>query len=98
MARASLPAAYQAVFDRNKNAAATAVLGDLAKFCRAMETCLVVASDKDGGRATVDPLATAVAEGRREVFLRIMRMLKIDIDEIHRVESDYERQRSGERD
>ena len=41
------------------------VLADLAKFCHDNRTSIVIG----GGR--VDPYATAVAEGRREAFLRI---------------------------
>lgn len=42
------------------------VLADLAKFCRANETTF-----------HVDARAHAVAEGRREVFLRIQRQLNL---------------------
>lgn len=41
------------------------VLKDLARFCHADRTSLVVSNGK------IDPIATAVAEGRREVWLRI---------------------------
>lgn len=46
------------------------VLADLREFCRANETCVVFA--KDGH---YDTHATAVAEGRREVLLRIQALL-----------------------
>lgn len=47
------------------------VLADLAKFCRAFETCF-------------DPDARlhAVAEGRREVWLRIERHLKLTPEQL----------------
>jgi hypothetical protein len=43
------------------------VLQDLAKFCRAHESTF-----------HADPRAHAVAEGRREVWLRIQRHLQLD--------------------
>ena len=49
-----------------KSVAGIPFLRDLANFCRANETCLV--KDKTG---KVDPLLTAVLEGRREVWLKI---------------------------
>ena len=50
---------YRRLFDP-QNRDAQAVLEDLAKFCRAHETTF-----------HADPRAHALAEGRREVFLRI---------------------------
>jgi hypothetical protein len=52
------------------------VLEDLREFCRADVSCVVVAKD---GR--IDTHATAVAEGRREVYLRIMQQLNLS-DEV----------------
>lgn len=52
------------------------VLDDLREFCRADTSCIVVAKD---GR--IDTHATAVAEGRREVFLRILQQLNLS-DEV----------------
>ena len=49
------------------------VLADLAKFCRARKPTTVV-----GRNGQVDPIATALAEGRREVWLRISEMLHLD--------------------
>ena len=49
-----------------------AVLGDLREFCRADSSCVVIGKD---GR--VDTHATAVAEGRREVYLRIIQTLNL---------------------
>lgn len=54
---------------------ATAVLMDLREFCRANTTCVVVAKD---GR--IDTHATVLAEGRREVLLRIQHYLNLDDD------------------
>lgn len=47
------------------------VLADLAKFCRATESTF-----------HVDPRAHAVAEGRREVWLRIQTHLKLSDDDL----------------
>lgn len=49
-----------------------AMLDDLRDFCRADSSCIVIGKD---GR--VDTHATAVAEGRREVYLRIMQTLDL---------------------
>lgn len=50
------------------------VIADLARFCRAYTSTTVV-SEKSG---VVDPIASAVAEGRREVFLRLLKELSLD--------------------
>lgn len=47
------------------------VLADLAKFCRANESCF-----------HQDPRAHAVAEGRREVWLRLQRHLQLSDDQL----------------
>lgn len=47
------------------------VLTDLAVFCRATETCF-----------DPDPRLHAVAEGRREVFLRIARHLNLSSEQL----------------
>jgi hypothetical protein len=47
------------------------VLADLAKFCRATESTF-----------HPDPRAHAVAEGRREVWLRIQHQLKLSDDDL----------------
>jgi hypothetical protein len=49
------------------------VLADLAKFCRAYAPTTVVSPVT----RQVDPLASAVAEGRREVWLRIQGHLNL---------------------
>lgn len=48
------------------------VIRDLAKFCRATETCF-----------HEDPRLHAVLEGRREVFLRIMSHRQISTEELY---------------
>lgn len=48
------------------------LIKDLRGFCRADESCVVVAPD-----GKIDTHATAVAEGRREVFLRIIQTLHL---------------------
>ena len=50
------------------------VLADLKRFCRAAESTLMV-SPVTG---QVDPLATAAAEGRREVWMRIIAHLHLE--------------------
>ena len=50
------------------------VLSDLAKFCKATSSTAVVSPVS----RQVDPIASALAEGRREVWLRIMAHLHID--------------------
>lgn len=62
--------AYQKVFDR-ENVYLEEVLKDLARFCRAHETTF-----------NSDPRAHALAEGRREVWLRIANHLNLSEDEL----------------
>lgn len=50
------------------------VLADLAKFCRANSSTAIVSPVS----RSVDPIAMAMAEGRREVWLRLMAHLHID--------------------
>jgi hypothetical protein len=50
------------------------VLRDLAKFCRAHQTTF-----------HLDPRAHALAEGRREVWLRIQQHLQLSEDELWRI-------------
>jgi len=54
------------------------VLADLTKFCRGLTSTTVV-SQVSG---MVDPYASGLAEGRREVWLRIMKELGLDPIEI----------------
>lgn len=60
--------AYCQTFNPESQAAQT-VLKDLARFCRANQTCF-----------HADPRVHAVIEGRREVWLRIMEHTKLDPD------------------
>ena len=60
--------AYQTTF---KGPPAQAVLKDLARFCRAHESTF-----------HADPRAHAMAEGRREVWLRIQSHLNLTTDEL----------------
>jgi hypothetical protein len=60
--------AYQTTF---KGPLAQTVLKDLARFCRAHESTF-----------HVDPRAHAMAEGRREVWLRIQNHLNLTTDEL----------------
>ena len=55
----------------NVNPSAEIVLADLKRFCR-VETSTVVVSPVT---KTIDPLAMAMAEGRREVWNRIQQYL-----------------------
>lgn len=57
-----------------------AVINDLRDFCRADSSCVVIGKD---GR--VDTHATAVAEGRREVFLRITQTLNLSDADLQRL-------------
>lgn len=65
--------AYVAVFGPagGRNQAQEAVLGDLARFCRAQRSCF-----------HEDPRAHALAEGRREVWLRIQQTLNLTDDQV----------------
>jgi hypothetical protein len=62
---------YGLVFGKGDRGAQRAVLHDLAKFCRAMETCF-----------DPDPRIHAVLEGRREVWLRIANHLNLSPQEL----------------
>lgn len=50
------------------------VLADLKRFCRATASTAVLAPVSK----QIDPIAMAMAEGRREVWLRIMAHLHLD--------------------
>lgn len=60
--------------DGQPNVDAEVVLADLKKFCRAMSSTAMVSPISK----TVDPMAMAMAEGRREVWNRLMAHLHID--------------------
>ena len=53
------------------------VLADLREFCRADASCVVVS--KDG---KIDTHATVLAEGRREVWLRITETLNLTDEQL----------------
>ena len=50
------------------------VLADLRRFCRAVTPTVVVSPVSK----TIDPLAMAMAEGRREVWMRLMAYLHLE--------------------
>jgi len=72
---------YRAVFWRSETDEAhlRAIINDLREFCRADQSCVVVAKD---GR--IDTHASAVAEGRREVWLRITQTLNLSDETLQR--------------
>lgn len=72
----------RAVFQRGKATPKQArpILDELREFCRADVSCVVVAKD---GR--IDTHATAVAEGRREVWLKITQILALSDEQINRL-------------
>lgn len=58
------------------------VLADLRRFCRATSTTVTVSPISK----SIDPIAMAMAEGRREVWLRIMAHLHIDEKQVFNLE------------
>ncbi len=60
--------------DGQLNMPARAILTDLPRFCYATRPTIKVSPTT----GQVDPYAMAVAEGRREVWLRISEYLKLD--------------------
>jgi hypothetical protein len=77
--------AYRAVFmdasgDISRNG--EIVLADLRKFCRANSTTVMVSPISK----SIDPIAMAMAEGRREVWLRLMAHLHIDEKQVFNLE------------
>lgn len=70
----NLRTAFRAVFwkESREQKHVSRLLDELKDFCRAETSCIVVA--KDGH---IDTHATAVAEGRREVYLKIMQILNL---------------------
>jgi hypothetical protein len=59
---------------------------DLAHFCYANRSCIKM-SPKSG---TIDPIATAIAEARREVFLRITQAMNLEEKELQRLINQQE--------
>ena len=70
--------------DGNVNVSAEIVLADLKRFCR-VETSTVVVSPVT---KTIDPLAMAMAEGRREVWNRIQQYLQMADRDIAQLKED----------
>jgi hypothetical protein len=73
--------AYLLTFGREDaviGAAVSAVLSDLATFCRANEPSVAVPSPG----APIDIYRTFLNEGRREVYLRIMDHLKLSTEQL----------------
>lgn len=70
--------AYRDLFDVNgiQQKSAALVLADLARFCNYRRPSLRM------GEGAIDAMATMVAEGRREVFLRILHQCNITEDQL----------------
>jgi hypothetical protein len=58
------------------------VLADLRKFCRATSSSVMVSPITK----SIDPIAMGMAEGRREVWLRLMAHLHIDEKQVFNLE------------
>lgn len=79
--------AYRALFrpgGQDLSVAAVIVLTDLKKFCRADHSTTVVSPVT----RSVDPYASALAEGRREVWLRISQHLEISDADLYNLLKD----------
>jgi hypothetical protein len=59
------------------------VMADLAKFCRANQTVAQIAAN-----GNIDPIATGIAEGRRQVFLRIAQFVHLSDADLVRLMDD----------
>ena len=68
--------AYQLTFQKDQPANVEVMI-DVARFCRANETCIV--RDKNGA---IDTNATLVLEGRREVWNRIQQHLGLTPEQL----------------
>lgn len=77
----------RAVFQRGKATPKQArpILDELREFCRADVSCVVVG--KDGH---IDTHATAVAEGRREVWLKITQILALSDEQINALKEHHD--------
>lgn len=75
--------AYRQLFEPGGqlSPAAAIVLTDLKKFCRAVSSTTQVSLIT----GCVDPVASAQAEGRREVWLRIIQNLHVSDEDLYRV-------------
>lgn len=80
--------AYRRLFfdaSGNINRDAEIVLADLRRFCRAHASTAIISPVSKA----VDPIAMAMAEGRREVWLRLMAHLHVDEKQVFNlVEAD----------
>lgn len=77
--------AYRRTFldpDGNVHRNAETVLADLRKFCRATSSTAMVSPVSK----SIDPIAMAMAEGRREVWNRLMAHLHIDEKQVFNLE------------
>jgi hypothetical protein len=73
--------AYRTAFGEK---AGMTVLADLREFCRADSSCVVVG--KDG---KIDTHATVLAEGRREVWLRITETLQLTDEQLLKLKENH---------
>jgi len=76
---------YRRVFldgDGNLGPEAKVVLGDLRRFCRATSSTMIVSPVSK----TIDPLAMAMAEGRREVWNRIQAHLYVNEKQVFQLQ------------
>lgn len=64
--------AYERVFGESNDPSLRIVMNDLKRFCRVDRTCF-----------HPDPRLHAVAEGRREVALRIFDHLSLSVDQLY---------------
>ena len=64
------------------------VLADLRKFCRANSSTVMVSPISK----SIDPIAMGMAEGRREVWLRLMAHLHIDEKQVFNLQEPDEGQ------
>ena len=70
--------------DGNIAPEAQVVLNDLRRFCRATGTTMMMSPVSK----TIDPLAMAMAEGRREVWNRIMAHLYVNEKQVFELEQN----------
>lgn len=81
--------AFRAVFGttNNRTREQEIVLKVLGDFCRVNKSSITVSPV----HRQVDPLATCVAEGRREVINRISQYLQLDQEELIRIINEAEK-------
>jgi len=82
--------AYRALFtaDDALRPAAQIVLSDLRRFCRATSTPAVVSHVTQN----IDPMASAIAIGRQEVWHRIMQHIHVSDADLYRLVENEEDQ------